>query len=124
MKRWLRAVLWSVCIVAVLTAVAGAWLVAASRLFVLIGGLARDFPEPYSEWWVDACQPDLDRWTRLYLAVSALVAGVPALVVLVLGGWLTANRYRTKRPPLYGETGWADPSDMRRGGITADRLPF
>lgn len=120
----MRAVLVSACMLAFVAAVAAAWLIGSSRLFVLIGGLGHAFPDPYFEWWAYARQPGLDRWTRLYLAASGVIAGLPAIAVVVAGIWLVARRYRAKRAPLYGETGWAGASDMRRGGISTDRMPF
>lgn len=105
-------------------ALASAWLIAASRLFVLMGGLGRYFPAPYTTWWLYAHQPMVDKWTKLDLAASAVVTGIPVLLLVVCGVGVILRWYRHNRPALYGETGWAKPPDMRRGGITIDKAPF
>jgi hypothetical protein len=120
----MRAVLVGACMPAFVAAVAATWLIGASRLFVLIGGLGHAFPDPYFEWWAYARQPGLDRWSGFYLVASGVIAGLPAIGVVLAGSWLVAGRYRFKRAPLYGETGWAGAPDMRRGGISTERLPF
>jgi hypothetical protein len=108
----------------IVVALVSAWLIAASRLFVLMGGLGRYFPEPYTTWWLYVRQPTVEKWTKLYLAASGVVAGIPVLLLIVCGAGVALRWYRHNRPALYGETGWAKPPDMRRGGISTDRAPF
>jgi type IV secretion system protein VirD4 len=53
------------------------WTVAASWLFVWMGGLFSAFPEPRVTWWLYALSSPSDRWTKLYLAVSGVLAAAP-----------------------------------------------
>ena len=60
------------------------WTIAASWIFVWAGGLFLAFPRPWVTWWLYALSDPIDRWTKLYLVVSGVLAGVPIAFVGVL----------------------------------------
>lgn len=119
-----------------LTLAAG-WLVGASYLFVWVGGLSAYFPHPYTTWLLYARQPNIDKWTKLYLAGSGLVAAVPVALIVVVCVRLIKPSKRLKRPisgglkPLepgatdnHGHASWPTVADMlkrypmpKRGGV-------
>jgi len=107
--------------IAIVVAV-GAWTVMASRLFVWMGGLSAYFPSPWITWWRYAHQPRINGSTVAYLIASGLITALPILLIVVIV--VAVLRSGTRRPSLYGKTGWADRREMRRGGIRSERSPF
>lgn len=78
------------------------WLVIASRIFVWMAGLSQDFPSPWTTWWLYGHQPDPDKWTKLYLGASAVLASVPVVMIALILG-LMVRPPRKLRPWLGGD---------------------
>jgi hypothetical protein len=112
----------AICACGIVVAV-GAWTAMASRLFVWMGSLSAHFPSPWWTWWRYARQPRIDGSTLVYLIASGIVAALP---VLLIGAALVYGTIKifSRRPSLYGETGWANLREMRRSGIRSERSPF
>lgn len=108
--------------VAILVASIYVWEAAASALLC---GLSRQwdmFVFPFDQWWTLAPLWFGANWySTLMVVISAALPGLGvgvAMVAVVLLAW------RSKRPSLYGETGWAGQKEMRRGRIETKRMPF
>jgi type IV secretion system protein VirD4 len=78
------------------------WTIAASWIFVWMGGLFPAFPRPWVIWWLYALSHPLDRWTKLYLVVSGVLAGVPIAFVGALLGYAIRPARKLRRS-LSGE---------------------
>lgn len=83
-------------------AIGSAWTLAASWIFVWLGGLFFAFPRPWVTWWLYVLSDPIDRWTKLYLAVSGLLAAVPVALVGVLVGYAIRPPRKLRRS-LSGE---------------------
>ena len=94
------------------------WMMAASYLFLALGGI--DIDQPWVAWWLYATdQPDT--WTVCLLLLSAALPALAAFAALMamrrtLNGWL--------RRPLYGNSAWATDTERRSGGIRSSRSLF
>lgn len=113
--------------VAAVTAAGGIWTVSASRLFVWAGGLGSYYPRPYTTWWLYLQQPDHDKWTKLYLAGSGVIAALPVVAVVAIAVRVLARSSKLRRPigggmkPLergptdnHGHAEWAPEKELRR----------
>lgn len=87
-----------------------AWTLLASAAYAWLGAV------PFHCWFYYAVPwPDDFLWSGLYLIVSGFLAATP----FSLAQWVYQKWYKP-RQHLYGKTGWAKPSDMKRGGIKLD----
>src|SRR5579862_4864610 len=75
------------------------WTVAASWVFVWMGGLFLTFPRPWVTWWLYAFSDPIDRWTKLYLAISGLVAAAPIACIGALIGYALRPARKLRRSP-------------------------
>src|SRR5262249_23122299 len=73
------------------------WTVAASWIFVWIGGLFLAFPRPWMTWWLYALSDPIDLWTKLYLAVSAVLVAVPIVFMGVVVGYAIRPARKLRR---------------------------
>ncbi len=118
--------LWLIGIVAALLA-AAVWTVAASWLFVLIGGLFAYFPHPWTTWWIYQQQPDIDRWTKIYLAISGVAAAIPLALIAILVATQLQPKKKLRRPrgggikpeepgvtDNHGHSAWMDMDEAKR----------
>lgn len=92
------------------------WIIASSAMLCLVTNRWPLFVFPYDQWLQAVV------WFRavsLIMRLAIIAAGVPPAIVLVLVMLTVFNllRRRVKRPSLYGQTGWANAAEMRRGGI-------
>jgi type IV secretory pathway TraG/TraD family ATPase VirD4 len=131
MLRWYLRQGWAtqlVVIAIVVVMVPILWTAIASYLFLdLMGnGLRRYYPRgdigSYLVWWDYFLADGQRARVRLWLAVSAAVAALP--FVAFIARQVIDHVGGTKRPSLYGSTGWASSHDMRRGGVKTKREVF
>jgi hypothetical protein len=92
------------------------WIIASSAMLCLVTHRWPLFVFPYDQW-IQAVT-----WFRavnLVMRLTIIGAGIPPTIVAVLIVLTVFNfvRRHRKRPALYGNTGWADTAEMRRGGI-------
>lgn len=83
-------------------ALAAFWVVAASMLFVWAGGLGAYFPHPYTTWLLYSQQPNIDKWTKIYLAGSGAVAALPLAGIAVVCVTAMVRPGKKLRRPLFG----------------------
>ena len=75
------------------------WTVAASWVFVWMGGLFLAFPRPWVTWWRYALSDPIDRWTKLYLTISGLLAAAPIACIGALVGYALRPARKLRRSP-------------------------
>ena len=104
------------------------WTAGASFLFIRLMGpwIQQQFPlsdpDTYWQWWayfLDDAQP---RRVHLWLAVSGVAAVLPFIAFITRQVMDYAGH--SKRPALYGKTGWASRDEMRRGDVKTTRDIF
>lgn len=98
------------------------WGASASAVYCYARGMLPMLAFPYLQW-VDAARWwDYTPETTLYVAASAVP---PTIVVglIVLALRLRRGGGRRGGSDLYGKTGWATATDMRRGGIGRSSRP-
>lgn len=101
---------------AALIVAAAAWTAGASALLCLATGRWHLYVFPYDQWLQAVV------WFRavsMVMRLTIIGTGIPSTIVAVLIVLTVFNlmRRRVKRPSLYGRTGWANATEMRRGGI-------
>ena len=98
------------------------WSVAASLVFVALGGLDGQLEHPWVAWW-DYALAEPEGWTTSLLTVSGTV---PLLVAgtVIFGVWRLRHFCRRFRRSLYGDSTWATDAEMRDGGIRSSGGPF
>lgn len=83
-----------------------AWTLVASWLFAWLGSV------PFYSWWYYALPwPDDFLWDGAYLVLSGALATMP----FVIAGQFIYRRQMSGS--IYGQTGWADHTAMRAGGL-------
>jgi hypothetical protein len=107
-----------------LIAAAWAWTAGASYLYLSGMGYADEWAFPYNQVWLEVADLAAYGLPHSWLAASKvglhlfLAIGLATLpfALLVRLSWRGITG-RVKRPSLYGKTGWADETNMRRGGV-------
>jgi type IV secretory pathway TraG/TraD family ATPase VirD4 len=104
------------------------WTAIASYLFVdLMGsGLRQYYPRSdigsYLVWWDYFLTDDQPIRLKRWLVVSGATATMPFAAFLVR--LVMDSTSDTKRPALYGKTGWASREDMRHGNVKTTKDLF
>ena len=100
--------------------VAYGWIAAASAIYCWGRGILNLYTFPWVQWAVAAPWFNFNDDVRLWLILGAIPpTGLLALLALV---WVR-NRPRPA-PKVYGETSWADRTDMAGGGISSTKRPL
>jgi hypothetical protein len=102
-------------------AVAAAWEVSASAIYCAGMGVWNLFLPPWDQWVIAAPWMGYSPWVTLWLVIGATAPTI--MVALCLYG-LIRHRLRADRRALYGRSRWAEPGEMRAGGIRQSRSPF
>jgi type IV secretion system protein VirD4 len=98
MTRRTRITVWTLAGGTFVAALGALWTVAASWLFVWMGGLLSVFPRPWSTWWLYVQSQPLDRWTKIYLAASGTFASIPVVLITVTAGYVIRPARKLRRP--------------------------
>jgi hypothetical protein len=107
-------------IVALIFIGAYGWIAAASAIYCWGRGILDLYTFPWVQWAVAVPWFNFDDSVRFWLILGAIPpSGLLALLALV---WVS-NRSRPA-PKVYGETGWANRTDMAGGGITSTQRPL
>jgi hypothetical protein len=100
--------------------VAYGWIAAASAIYCWGRGILDLYTFPWVQWAVAAPWFNFNDGVRLWLILGAIPpTGLLALLALV---WVR-NRSRSA-PKVYGETSWANRTDMAGGGISSTQRPL
>jgi type IV secretory pathway TraG/TraD family ATPase VirD4 len=113
----MRAPLWALVASAFIVGLT-IFTILSSLLFLILTGLYRVFPHPYTAWWWYFWYYRSDDTTIRLLAIS----GIPVLILELVAGGIAAigiwsARHSSRRRPLYGTTRWASREDRERGGF-------
>lgn len=104
------------------------WTAIASYLFVDLMALRQYYPRTdigsYSVWWDYFLADDMPVRVHRWLFLSGVAAALPFGAYIVREVMDRIGGSHTKRPSLYGKTGWADREQMARRNIKHDREPF
>jgi hypothetical protein len=103
------------------------WVVVASFTLLWGTGLFRFYAHPTIQWiWYFPYRHEnarLDWWITVS-AIVATIAVVPALCRVLWELFVRALFIsRRQLQPLYGETSWASPNEMRQAGFSLRRQP-
>jgi hypothetical protein len=102
------------------------WLIAASYLFVFMGGLQGRLERPSTAWLLYAASsPTPGVWTLLGLSAAVPLVLAALLVTIIIRHRFKPTRQReVAAKPLYGDSHWAKASDMQAGGIKRSKSAF
>ena len=97
-----------------------AWVLMASSIFCFGVHHAELLTFPYTQW-IDAAS--LFHVVNWQIKMWIVTAAVPPSAVVLISLKLLVHFSRSARQPLYGASQWADPGQMRAGGVQSRRTP-